>query len=74
MRWRRGLEPGVGAAQGQIMVVFALALMLAIIPMVALVIEGGNLFAQQRIAQNGSTSRHGRDGSRRGRSRRQDTV
>jgi Flp pilus assembly protein TadG len=40
-------------APGQIIVVFVLGL-LAIIAMVALVVEGGNLFAQQRIAQNGA--------------------
>lgn len=43
------------AARGQIIVVFALGL-LAMIAMVALVVEAGNVFAQQRIAQNGSDS------------------
>lgn len=37
---------------GQIVVLFALALIFAITAMVALVLEGGNAFAQQRIAQN----------------------
>ncbi len=40
-------------AQGQIIVIFALAL-LTMIAMVALVIEAGNIFGQQRIAQNGA--------------------
>jgi Flp pilus assembly protein TadG len=38
---------------GQILVIFAVGLV-AIIAMVALVVEGGNVFGQQRIAQNGS--------------------
>lgn len=40
-------------ARGQILVVIAIALV-AIVGMVGLVIDGGALFAQQRIAQNGS--------------------
>ena len=39
--------------RGQIIVVFALGIV-AFIAMVAVVIEGGNLFAQQRITQNGA--------------------
>ena len=39
------------APRGQIVVIFVLAIV-AIIGMVGLVIEGGNAFAQQRIAQN----------------------
>ena len=39
--------------RGQIIVVFALAL-IALVAAVALVIEGGNVFGQQRIAQNGA--------------------
>jgi Flp pilus assembly protein TadG len=41
--------------RGQMIVVFALALV-ALVAMVGLVIEAGNVFAQQRIAQNGSDS------------------
>jgi hypothetical protein len=41
------------AARGQILVIAALALV-AIVGMVGLVIDGGALFAQQRIAQNGA--------------------
>ncbi|OGO58220.1 MAG: hypothetical protein A2V85_14765 [Chloroflexi bacterium RBG_16_72_14] len=52
---RRGSRPGAGEDRGQILVLFVVGLF-AIIAMVALVIEGGNLFAQQRIAQNGSDS------------------
>ena len=48
---RKGRERQSGA--GQILVLFVVALF-AIIAMVALVIEGSNLFAQQRIAQNGA--------------------
>lgn len=40
-------------ASGQVIPIFALAL-LAIVAMVALVLEGGNAYAQQRVAQNGS--------------------
>ncbi|MFP5343925.1 MAG: TadE/TadG family type IV pilus assembly protein [Candidatus Limnocylindria bacterium] len=40
-------------ASGQVIPVFALAL-LAIVAMGALVLEGGNAYAQQRVAQNGS--------------------
>jgi Flp pilus assembly protein TadG len=40
---------------GQILVVFVLGLFAAL-AMVALIIEAGNVFAQQRIAQNGSDS------------------
>ncbi len=43
------------ADRGQILVVFVLAVV-AIIAMVGVVIDGGNVFAQQRIAQNGSDS------------------
>lgn len=39
-------------ATGQVIVIFALAL-IAIIGMVALVLEGGNAYAQQRVTQNG---------------------
>ena len=39
---------------GQVMVIFALALTLSIVFGVAFVIELGNAFAQQRIAQNGA--------------------
>ena len=42
-------------AGGQIIAVFAISLF-AVIAMVALVIEGGNAFGQQRISQNGSDS------------------
>ena len=53
---RKHLAGGQAAgARGQILVVFVVGLF-AVIAMVALVIEGGNLFAQQRIAQNGSDS------------------
>ena len=38
---------------GQVIVIFGLAL-LAIVAMVALIVEGGNAFAQQRITQNGA--------------------
>ena len=38
---------------GQVIVIFALALV-AIVAMVALIVEGGNAFAQQRITQNGA--------------------
>ena len=44
---RRG-EPG------QFMVLFALVLFFAIIPMCALVLEAGNAYAQQRVVQNGA--------------------
>lgn len=47
---RRSPEP-----RGQILPIFAIGL-LAMFAMVALVIEGGNIFAQQRIAQNGADS------------------
>jgi Flp pilus assembly protein TadG len=40
-------------ARGQIVVLFALGLV-ALIAMVGLVIDGSNLFAEQRIAQNGA--------------------
>ena len=43
------------AKSGQILVAFVIAI-IAIIAMVSLVIEGGNLFAQQRIAQNTADS------------------
>jgi Flp pilus assembly protein TadG len=43
----------VHSEQGQILVLFTLALV-ALIVMTGLVIEGGNLFGQQRIAQNGA--------------------
>ena len=43
------------SAGGQILVMFVVALF-AIIAMIALVIEASNLFAQQRVAQNGSDS------------------
>lgn len=39
--------------KGQVIVILALALV-AIVAMVALVIEGGNAFAQQRVTQNGA--------------------
>jgi hypothetical protein len=39
--------------RGQVIAIFAIALV-AIVAMVALVLEGGNAFAQQRVAQNGS--------------------
>jgi Flp pilus assembly protein TadG len=51
----RGVGGGTSRSGGQILVIFVVGL-LAIIAMVSLVIEGGNLFAQQRIAQNGSDS------------------
>jgi Flp pilus assembly protein TadG len=38
---------------GQVIVIFGLALV-AIVAMVALIVEGGNAFAQQRITQNGA--------------------
>ena len=41
------------ASQGQMLVIAALA-MVAIVGMVGLVLDGGALFAQQRIAQNGA--------------------
>lgn len=44
-------RPRHGEAQGQILPLFALAVV-GIISMSALIIEGGNAFAQQRIAQN----------------------
>jgi Flp pilus assembly protein TadG len=44
-----------GRERGQILALFALGL-LAIIGMVGLIIEGGNIFGQQRIAQNASDS------------------
>jgi hypothetical protein len=47
---RRGSRDG---ARGQILIVAVLALV-AIVGMVGLVIDGGTLFAQQRIAQNGA--------------------
>ncbi len=40
-------------ASGQILVLFVVALF-AIIAMLAVVVEGSNLFAQQRVAQNGA--------------------
>lgn len=43
------------ADSGQIIVIFAIALV-ALVAVVALVIEAGNGFAQQRIAQNGADS------------------
>ena len=46
-------EPDHAAPRGQILAVFAIGLF-AMLGMVALVIEGGNIFAQQRIAQNGA--------------------
>ena len=55
MRSQTRSAPGRDQARGQILVVFVIGLF-AIIAMVALVIEGGNLFAQQRVAQNGSDS------------------
>ena len=48
----RGSREG---ARGQILIVAVLALV-AIVGMVGLVIDGGALFAQQRIAQNGADS------------------
>jgi Flp pilus assembly protein TadG len=42
-----------GSERGQIIVLFALAL-LALVAMGGLIIEAGNAFAQQRIAQNGA--------------------
>lgn len=42
-------------ASGQIIAIFAIGL-IAIIGMVGLVVEGGNIFAQQRIAQNATDS------------------
>jgi hypothetical protein len=44
---------GRRSAQGQIIVIAALA-MVAIVAMVGLVIDGGAVFAQQRLAQNGA--------------------
>ena len=44
---------GRRSAQGQMIVIAALA-MVAIVAMVGLVIDGGAVFAQQRLAQNGS--------------------
>lgn len=41
------------AQRGQVIVIFALALV-AVVAMVALILEGGNAFAQQRITQNGA--------------------
>ncbi len=38
---------------GQVIVIFGLALV-AIVAMIALIVEGGNAFAQQRITQNGA--------------------
>ena len=46
-------EPRTSNAAGQILVIFAIGIF-ALIAMVALVVEGGNAFAQQRIAQNGA--------------------
>lgn len=48
-------RPRRRAEGGQIIAIFALAL-IAIVAMVALVIEGGNIFGQQRIAQNATDS------------------
>jgi Flp pilus assembly protein TadG len=42
-------------SRGQIIVIAALGI-LAIVAMIALVLEGGNAYAQQRVAQNGSDS------------------
>lgn len=47
----RDRRPG---EQGQILVLFALVLFFAIIPMSALVLEAGNAYAQQRVVQNGA--------------------
>lgn len=52
---RRAVAKNTWPDRGQIVVVFALGLV-AIIAMIALVVEAGNVFAQQRIAQNGSDS------------------
>ena len=53
---RRPLEPRRGDAErGQLLVLFALTLT-AIIAGTALIIDGGNLWAQQRIVQNASDS------------------
>ena len=41
------------APRGQIIVIFAVAL-IAIVSIGALILEGGQAFAQQRIAQNGA--------------------
>lgn len=41
---------------GQTLIIFALALALVIIPAIAVVIEGGNAYAHQRLAQNGADS------------------
>jgi hypothetical protein len=46
-------HPCLGRDRGQILPLFVLSI-LAIIAMVALVIEGGNVLAQQRVAQNGA--------------------
>jgi Flp pilus assembly protein TadG len=46
-------RPSPSRTGGQIVVVFALAI-IAILAMASLVIDGGNVFAQQRIAQNGA--------------------
>ena len=43
------------AASGQILVIFVISVV-AIVAMVSLLIEGGNLFAQQRMAQNATDS------------------
>ena len=45
---------GRSGEQGQILVLFALVLFFAIIPMCALVLEAGNAYAQQRVVQNGA--------------------
>lgn len=46
-------SPRPAQSSGQILAVFAIGLF-AMFALVALVIEGGNIFAQQRIAQNGA--------------------
>jgi hypothetical protein len=48
-----GSHHNTGRHSGQIVVLFALALV-AIVAMVGLVIDGGTAFAQQRVAQNGA--------------------
>lgn len=53
-RISRPLRPIPQRTQGgQVIVIFGLALV-AIVAMVALIVEGGNAFAQQRITQNGA--------------------
>jgi hypothetical protein len=63
MSGRRSPRPGNAVTsrrgqgeRGQLLVLYVLALAFVIIPMVGLVIDGGNVWSQQRAVQNGNDS------------------